>query len=112
MKKILLILVLTTLLSSCGVGTYSVASGNADESAVCFVANQKYDISVDIDGTDYNLKTIKQKEFKNRRNIKQTTQDKINLTPGRHKVIVTKDDKEVYNKEVFISATELKIIEL
>ena len=103
---------ITMSLTSCGVGTYSVTSGNADEAAVCFIASEKFDITVNIDGNTYERQTINEKKYKNRRNIKKTVQQEITLTPGRHKVSVTKDDTVIYNHEIFISNTEVKVIEL
>lgn len=111
MKKIIMILfaVITLSLTSCGVGNYSVVSGNADKASVCFVSTEKFDITVDIDGTTYEVKTIKDKQYKSRRNIKKTA---ITLSPGRHKVIINKDGVEIYNQEIFVSNTEVKVIEL
>ena len=103
---------ITLSLTNCGVGNYSVVSGNADKASVCFVSTEKFDITVDIDGTTYEVKTIKDKQYKSRRNIKKTAQQEITLTPGRHKVIVKRDGAEIYNHEIFISNSEVKVIEL
>lgn len=111
-RLILLFSIVTMFLTSCGVGTYTVTSGSADESAICFTAHDKYEISVNIDGVTYNTETVKQKDYKNKRKIKQTAKNRITITPGRHKVIVTMEGAEVYNHEIFISATEVKMIEL
>lgn len=114
MRKILLIFVALAAmsLSSCGLGVYSVVSGNADEAALCFTANEKYDIVVNVDDVVYEMETIKYKTYKAKRNIKKTANNQITLTPGRHKVVVTKDDSEIYNNEIFVSATDIKVIEL
>lgn len=114
MKKILLIFValVTMSLSSCGVGVYSVVSGNADEVSLCFTANEKYDIVVNVDDVVYEMETIKYKTYKAKRNIKKTANNQITLTPGRHKVVVTKDGAEIFNHEIFVSATDIKVIEL
>lgn len=114
MKKILLIFaaLVTLSLSSCGVGSYTVVSGNADEAALCFTANKKCDIVVNVDDVVYEMETIRYKTFKAKRNIKKTADNQIALTPGRHKVVVTKDGTEIYNNEIFVSATDIKVIEL
>lgn len=114
MKKILLIIValVTISLSNCAVGSYSVVSGNADEAALCFTANKKCDIVVNIDGVTYEMETVKYKTYKAKRNIKKTANNQVLLTPGRHNVVVTKDGVEIYNHEIFVSATDLKVIEL
>lgn len=111
-KSLLLIALLTFVFSSCRTGVYSVSSGQADESAICFVASTSYPISVDIDGTTYSTKTIKHKPQKARRDIKATANEKIKLSTGRHTIKVTKNGTMVYSKEIFVSATETKIIEL
>lgn len=114
MKKIALLLFAAAVitLNSCGVGVHTVNSGLSDESAVCFFATDDYDINVIIDGKSYVTKTVKQKKFKSRRDIKKTAQRQIAITPGRHTVKVTKDGQEVYSKEIFVSANEIKTIEL
>ena len=93
MKKqlLLLITVLSFTLTGCGVGVYSLSSGMEDKASVCFVSNQQYSISVNIDGTKYETETIEQKSFKARRNIKKTAKNQIIITPGRHII-------KVYNK--------------
>ncbi len=114
MKRISFIASLIAMfaLTSCGVGTYSVSSGMADQGAVCFVDSQSYDIDVEIDGKPYHTKTIKQKDWKKRRNIKRTAQRRITLSPGKHTIKVKKENNEIYTQTVFISATEIKMIEL
>lgn len=112
MKKLLSLLIIAASLSLTGCGVYSVSSGMADEAAVCFVSAQKYDISVTIDGQNYSTTTVKDKAHKARRNIKKTAQNQIKVSPGRHRIVVSRDGRELYNKEIFVSATEIKIIEL
>ena len=114
MKKIALFLltIATLALHSCGVGVYTVNSGMADEASVCFVDTKNYKINVNIDGKSYDTKTIKQKPYKARRNIKKTAKRQIAIAPGRHKVRVTRDGQEVYMKEIYVSANEVKVIEL
>lgn len=113
MKRLILLAVasLTLLLSSCG-GVYSVASGVEDKCALCFVSTQSYDIMVDVDGVAFALKTIKQKPHRANRDIKRTANNQIFLTPGHHQVTVVRDSQMLYAKEIFVSASEVKIIEL
>lgn len=114
MKKIVLLLCAAAVLSlnSCGVGVYTVNGGLGDEGAVCFFASDKYDINVVIDGKSYATQTVKQQKFKSRRDIKKTAKRQITVAPGRHTVKVSKEGQEVYAKEIFISANEVKTIEL
>lgn len=114
MRKTLFIAlaILTLGLAGCSYGVYSVSSGKADLGAVCFTADSRYNIDVDVDGTSYKMETVKKKAYKSRRDIKRTSSEQIVLSPGRHKVQVAMNGKQIYNQEVFISATEVKIIEL
>lgn len=113
MKKIIWIFVavLTLGLASCG-SVYTVSGGNPDEAAVAFVADDDYDINVYIDNVKYERETIEQKGYRSNRNTKRIAKEKIVVSPGRHSVKVTKDDKVVYEKEIFISASEVRVIEL
>lgn len=114
MKKFFLMIVASATLAfaGCNVGVHSVASGNADECSVCFVSTEAYDIAVDIDGTHYDLKTVKQKSYKARRDLKARANEQIVIDPGRHRVKVFREGKEIYSREIFVSATETKVIEL
>lgn len=114
MKKFLVIAFcfMVTLFAGCGVGNYSVSSGNADESYVTFVSDSAYDIIVDIDGQTYQCKTVKEIPHKTRRDIKKTAQNTITVKPGTHTVKVTAGGEEKFSQKVFLSATETKIIKL
>ena len=116
MKRLVLTLIIAIAaiaLTGCkSQGVYSVNSGKADVGAVCFAASSSYDILVDIDGTQYNTSTVKKIAHKSRRDIQNTAKTQIMLAPGRHHVKVIREGKVVYQKEIFLSATETKIIEL
>ncbi len=112
MKKLIWIVAGVLLMASCGVGSYSVSGGVEDESYVCFVAPESYDIVVTIDGTTYNTQTIANKAFKRRRNIKQTATTHIVLPVGKHDVKVQCDGQEVFKKLILVSTGETKVIQL
>ena len=114
MRKIVLMMAvaITMVLAGCGTGVYSVSSGRPDEGAVCFVSTTQYAINVDIDGTQYTTSTIAEKPHKVRRDVKMTADRQIKLSPGRHSVKVSKEGRAIYTREVFVSASEVKIIEL
>ena len=114
MKKIItLFSILGALLfTACSVGSQSVSSGVADEGYVWFVSTTSKAITVDIDGTTYQTQTVKEKEWQKRRDIKATTNGMITVTPGQHDVKVIIDNKEVYSKKLFISASETKMVKL
>lgn len=112
MKKLFAIAVSVVLLAGCGVGTYSVQSGVENAAFISFTDDVKQEIIVSVDNHTYNLETVKQKPYKSGRNIKQTAQNTIKLTPGQHNVSVTLGGNEIYSHKVFLSTGETKIIEL
>ena len=112
MKKIFVFAALMTMLTSCGVGTYSVQSGTEDAAFISFTDDEKQEIVVSVDNNTYNVETVKQKAYKSGRDIKQTALNTIRLTPGQHNISVTLNGEKVYSHKVFLSAGETKIIEL
>ena len=112
MKKIIIALIGAFMLTGCGVGSYSVSSGKADEGMISFVSELNTPITVTIDNETHEVSTVKAKAWHKDRNIKKTAQNTIYVTPGQHTVVVTMDGKEVCNKKVFISTQEHKVIEL
>lgn len=100
------------MLTSCGVGTYSVQSGVEDAAFISFTDEEKQEIVVSVDNNTYNIETVKQKAYKSGRDIKQTALNTIRLTPGQHTISVTLAGEQVYSHKVFLSAGETKIIEL
>lgn len=112
MKKSFIIGALTLLLTGCGVGTYAVQSGLEDASYISFTDTTKEDITVTVDNTTYNVKTVKQKAYKSGRKIRQAAENCIKLPTGQHNITVTLNGNQVYSKKVFLSAGEHKIIEL
>lgn len=112
MKKYLLIILSVLFFASCGVGTSTVTSGVADKAGLVVVASEKSDVVVTVDGTNFNVKTVKQKDFKKDRDIKKTSENTVTVTPGQHQVVITKKGVEVFSKKLFISNGETRIIEL
>lgn len=112
MKKILLIALVTLFLSSCGVGSYSITTGLADEASISFVANEKQEIQVVVDDKHYDVETVKLKDYRKDRNIKRTVENTIILTPGTHNVKVLLEGNEIFAQKIYVSAQESKVIEL
>lgn len=112
MKKIIITLIGSLILTGCGVGSYSVSSGKADEGMISFASGSSTPISVTIDDETYDVQTVKTKTWRRDRNIKQTAKNTIYLTPGQHNVVVIMNGKEVYAKKIFVSTQEHKVIEL
>ena len=112
MKKIIIAILGALMLTGCGVGSYSVSSGKADEGMISFVSEAKTPVTVTIDNNSFDVYTVKTKAWRKDRNIKKTAQNTIFLAPGQHNVVVSMNGKEVCNKKVFISAQEHKVIEL
>ena len=99
-------------MASCGVGSYTVTTGLADEASISFVTDKVQNIIVAIDGQQYNVQTVKLKDYRKDRSIKRTVENTIGVTPGTHEVKVTLNGKEVYTHKVFVSTGESKVIEL
>ena len=112
MKRLFIFTAFIMILTSCGVGTYSVQSGIEDVAFISFTDDVKQVILVSVDNNTYTVETVKQKAYKSGRNIKQTALNTIKLTPGHHTVSVTLDGNEIYSHKVFLSTGETKIIEL
>ena len=103
---------MTIFMASCGVGSYTVTTGLADEASISFVTDKVQNIIVAIDGQQYNVQTVKLKDYRKDRSIKRTVENTIGVTPGTHEVKVTLNGKEVYTHKVFVSTGESKVIEL
>lgn len=112
MKKLIIALFGALMLCSCGVGSYSISSGKADEGMISFVSESKTPITVTVDDNSYDIYTVKTKAWRKDRDIRKTAQNTIFMTPGAHEITVKADGNEIYAKKVFISAQEHKIIEL
>lgn len=112
MKKLSLLLIISLIFTSCGLGAYSISSGQGNYALISFVDDTTYDIIVKIDNKEYQTKTIKTKKYKPGINIKQTTQNALNISTGKHKIEVFIDNNIIYSHTIYISTNEHKIIEL
>lgn len=112
MKKLILFLSAALLLAGCGVGSHSVVSGKADEAGVIFFADRTQTIDVTIDKENYRVSTVRDSEFKKKRNIKKTAENIINVKPGSHDVTVRIKGRTVLTQKIFVSAGDTKVINL
>lgn len=116
MKKALKLLGITAalaaLLSGCGVGSYSVASGKEDSAAITFTDDVERTVVVTVDGTSHTVETVKVKAYKPGMRVKQTALNTVKIGTGTHKVVVTDGNEEIFNKTLFIAAGECKVINL
>ena len=113
MKKIIVALIASLVLTGCGVGAYSVAGGMSDDAALSVTSTaRKTNVTVLIDGTAYDVEAVFRQDFKVNRNIKKTAKNTISVPKGQHDVKVTLDGKEVYNKNILLGAGEHRIIDL
>ncbi len=112
MKRIIVLLIAVMAVCSCGVGTYSVSSGKEDVAKLSFTATATTPIVVVVDDAEYSVNAVKQKAYKADRKIKATAYNTITVTPGKHNVRVLSNGQEVYNKTLFISTSEHRIIDL
>lgn len=112
MKKIILVIASVLLLVGCGVGSYSVSSGKADEGAISFVSAEEQVLAVKIDGAEKSVTSVKTKNWRPERAIKKTAQNTLSIGTGSHEVEVFVGGNKVYSKKLFISAGEHKVVEL
>jgi uncharacterized protein YxeA len=113
MKKSIIVILLSLVLTGCGVGTYSLSSGKADEAKLSFIDSKPYNIDVIVDNSStYKISTVRDKAYKSNRNIKEVTLNAVVLSPGKHFVEVVAGGKKLYSKWIFVSTGEHKIIEL
>lgn len=112
MKKIILAISGALLLTGCGVGSYSLSSGKPDDAAISFTAATRQPVVVVIDGTEYNVETVKTKGYRTDRDVKKTALNTIKIQPGQHDVKVLVDGNEVYNKKLLISTAEHRVVDL
>lgn len=110
------VLVSLFLLSSCGVGTYSVSSGIDDKAAISVAATQKkVQAVVDVDGTKYNVEAVYHQDFKKMRDIKKTAANTIYVTPGQHQIKVYNaldTTTPVVSKTIILSSGDHRVIDL
>lgn len=112
MKHFLIMLFGVLFVTGCGVGSYSISSGSADESYLSFTCENRFEIYVTVDGKDYNVETVKTKQWKNKRNIKKTVQNTIVMSPGKHQITVKHRGVVLYSKQIFVSSREHRVIDL
>ncbi len=113
MKRILIALFAAALLlTGCGVGSHTVVSGKPDEAAVIFFDDQAYAVDVRIDNNTYRVKTVKNSDYKKKRNIKKTADNMIVVRPGVHNVTVRRKGRVVLEQRIFVSAGDTKVINL
>lgn len=112
MKKLYVALTSLLLLCSCGVGSYSVVSGKADEGMISFVSEKAMPVTVNVDGNAFSVNTVKAKAWQKNRNIKKTVQNTVVVSPGQHEITVSGEGTQIFRKTVFISAQEHKVVEL
>lgn len=104
------------LLSSCGVGTYSVSSGVDDKAAISVSATQKkMHVVLDVDGKNYNLEAVYHQDFKKMRDIKKTAANTVYVTPGQHQIKVyniNNTTNPIVTKTIILSVGDHRVIEL
>jgi hypothetical protein len=74
--------------------------------------DKKQEIVVTIDNQQYDVETVKLKDYRKDRSLKRTVKNTIETTPGQHDVKVTLDGSVIYTQKIFVSAGENKVIEL
>ena len=112
MKKLLIFLFAAALVVGCGVGNKTVVSGRPDMAGVIFFDDSSYSIDVNIDGKSYRVNTVKDNDFKKKRNIRKTAENMIEVKPGSHEISVRRKGRTILTQKIFVSAGDTKVINL
>lgn len=111
--KLAVVLLVGFFLASCKTGSYTVSTGLADKAAVSFVAAKAIPVVLEVDGERYQVKTVAQKAWKKNRDIRRTALNTVSISTGRHAVKVYDEAESlIYQREIFVSTGEHKVIEL
>lgn len=112
MKRYLLLLASAILFVSCGVGSYTHASGIDDVGCIVLVSDSKKAAEVYVDGTKYKVNSVKKDNFASKRDANKGSENIIRVAPGQHSVVVEIGGETVYSKKVYVSNSETKVIKL
>ena len=114
MKKILFFAIIASVLMLTGCKTsvpVAQQSGKEDMAYLVFVGpkstygNGLHPVQVDVDGTKFDAKVVKPKTA-NRKGVQ------YGVAPGTRNITVKFNNNVVYNKKLFLSSQETKIINL
>ncbi|MEZ3589794.1 MAG: DUF4831 family protein [Muribaculaceae bacterium] len=98
-------------ITGCKTGTFASEHGRDDVAYIDVVSSDAYagkKVTVTIDGTtEFTVKVQKSKQSTEKHNG-----DLYGIRPGRRSVKVVYDGKTLYEKEIFLSSQQTKIIQL
>ena len=112
MKRLFTVLLASLLLAvSCGTGKQAAAT-KQEPAMLSFTTPAKEPITVTVDGETYELTSVKTKVWEVDRNIKKTPQNTVFLLAGTHHVLVSREGRTVFDKQVQLGIREHRVINL
>ncbi len=116
MKKLIALMAAMAALlltAACSTGSHTVVSGREDAASLVVLSERVMNVTVEVDGAQYTVKSIATRRWKVNRNVRKTVENSVDLSTGRHKVRVSDaSGRALYDKEIFVSAGETKEIQL
>lgn len=102
----------TLILTSCQIGSYTVASGVEDTAGIVVTSNSNRDIKIVVDGTSYDCRTVKDKGWKQDRKIRKTYKKALQVSTGQHDIEIIDNGVSVKKEKVILSSGEMRIINI
>lgn len=115
MKKVLpvlLVAVVALMATSCLTLLAAALATEEEDGVLVFVDSSRHSIEVRVDGTRYNVETVRERNLDRRRNLKHAADNMIYVSPGYHDVYVRYHGRTVFDESVRVRADETKIIYL
>ncbi len=114
MKRFLSIFAVTAafFLTSCQIGSYSVASGVEDTAGIVVTSGSNRDIKIVVDGTSYDCRTVKDKGWKKDRKIRKTYKKALQVSSGQHEIEIIDNGVSVKKEKVILSSGEMRVINI
>lgn len=109
MKNIILLTVITFFFSNCKTTYETTVSGLDNSSAIKVLKSDKatndYEspLLLIIDEKEYTIEKV----YSEKKSLKAPV---FTITPGKHKVVITKGNKTIYKKDLFIDNRETRTI--
>lgn len=121
MKKFVIGVIFSIMLTACGVGGAAVSTVQSSsqpavqksQAYLAFTSDSSDSIVVSIDGKEYRTETIQVKSTGNSKELREMAGNIISLTPGTHEVIVKNGKgQQVYKQTISVTAQERKVVRL
>ena len=115
MKKLLpiiLVAVVAMMATSCLTLLAAALATAEEDGVIVFVDSSRHSIEVNVDGSHYDVETVRERDLNRKQNLKHAADNMIYVSPGYHDVHVRYFGKTIYNESVRVRPDETKIIYL